>query len=369
MIRSNSRHAGGLVISENVDSCMPLINNGGVLQTPWCEGQNVRHLEPLGFIKFDILGLETLQMIETAIYHILKRHHGIKKPTFKDIKEFYQKNLHPDVMDFDDQKVYENVFHNGKWAGIFQFTNSGAQNFCSRVKPRNIIDLSAITSIWRPGPMSSDVPDHYTKARDNPMDVKYIHPLARDVTADTFGFLVFQEQIAAMASKLGKDISLEEGNQLRKVLTKKGTGKEDKVKTALYAKFIEGCLEKGISKNLAEQQWQTFEFFSGYGFNKCVLFSELVTIYSQEGIKIEDKQIKDVNVGDYVKSRDEKTHTNIFVKVKANHHNGKKKVYQFTLSSGEKIRCTMDHKFRTKQGQMKTIKEIVEQKLEIVMDR
>ena len=65
---------------------MPLINSGGVQQTPWSEGQNVRHLEPLGFIKFDILGLASLRMVEGAISHILRRHHGIKEPTFDDVK-------------------------------------------------------------------------------------------------------------------------------------------------------------------------------------------------------------------------------------------------------------------------------------------
>lgn len=279
MIRSCSRHAGGVVISENIDTCMPLINSGKVMQTPWAEGQNVRHLEPFGFIKFDILGLETLKMIETCIYHILKRHHNVKNPSIKEIKDYYNKNLHPDVLIMDDPKVYENVFHQGKWAGVFQFANNGAQNFCSRAKPKNVIDLSAITSIYRPGPLNADVDKNYVEAQENVMGIKYIHPLARDVVAPTYGFLVFQEQIAAMAHKLGKDISLEEGNQLRKVLTKKGTGKEDKVKTALLTKFIDGCLEKGISKPQAEEQWQMFEFFSGYGFNKSHAVSYSIISY------------------------------------------------------------------------------------------
>lgn len=279
MIRSNSRHAGGVVITENVDSAMPLINSGGTIQTPWAEGQNVRHLEPFGFIKFDILGLETLKMIETCIYHILKRHQNIKNPTFKQIQNYYNTVLHPDVLDMDDLKVYENVFHNQKWAGVFQFANQGAQSFCARAKPRNIIDLSAITSIYRPGPLNADVDKNYVAAQENVTSIKYIHPVARDVVASTYGFLVFQEQIAAMAHKLGKDISLEEGNQLRKVLTKKGTGKEDKVKTALFSKFIDGCIEKGISKQQAEKQWEMFEFFSGYGFNKSHAVSYSIISY------------------------------------------------------------------------------------------
>ena len=267
-VRSASRHAGGVIITENVDTCMPLINSGGTIQTPWAEGQNVRHLEPMGFIKFDILGLETLAMIESAIYHVLKRHKGVKEPTFADIKEFYNENLHVDKIDFDDKSVYENIFHSGKWAGVFQFTEAGAQRFCQKAKPNSIIDISAITSIYRPGPLAADVDKSYVESKEEPDRISYIHPLVKEVTQSTYGYLVFQEQIASIAHKLGKDLSLEEGNQLRKVLTKKGTGKEAKVKEELFAKFVDGCVEKGITKEQAKSLWQTFEFFSGYGFNK-----------------------------------------------------------------------------------------------------
>ena len=267
-VRSASRHAGGVIITEDVDTCMPLINSGGTIQTPWSEGQNVRHLEPMGFIKFDILGLETLAMIESAIYHVLKRHKGIKNPSFEDIKEFYNENLHVDKVDFEDQNVYENIFHAGKWAGVFQFTESGAQKFFQKAKPRSIIDLSAITSIYRPGPLSADVDKNYVFAKENPDSVQYLHKHVKEVTESTAGFLVFQEQIASIAHKLGKDLSLEEGNQLRKVLTKKGTGKGAQVKEELFKKFVDGCVNKSIPKKSAEKMWQTFEFFSGYGFNK-----------------------------------------------------------------------------------------------------
>lgn len=266
-IRSASRHAGGVIVSENISRFMPLINSGGVTQTPWSEGQNVRHLEPLGFIKFDILGLATLRIIENSISRILRKQ-GKTNPTFSDIKTFYDENLHPSRLNFDDQKVYEHVFHDGRWAAIFQFAEKGAQEFCKKVKPRSIIDLSAITSIYRPGPLSAKVDDNYVKAKEDPSSIRYIHPVVKEITEETFGFLIFQEQIALIAHKLGKDLSLDEGNLLRKVLTKKGTGKGHEVKDGIYSKFILGCEEKGIHKEDAEKMWQTFEFFSGYGFNK-----------------------------------------------------------------------------------------------------
>jgi len=266
-VRSCSRHAGGVVVGDNLDQHMPIINSGGVKQTPWSEGQNVRHLEPMGFIKFDILGLASLRMMESAIVHVLKRHKGNPEPTFDDVKEFYDKNLHPTVINLDDQNVYKNIFGRGKWAGIFQFTEDGAQRFCKHVKPNNIVDLSAITSIYRPGPLSAKVDKHYIQAKNNPDEIEYAHKIVEEVTKETYGFLIFQEQIALLAHRLGNDISLDEGNMLRKILTKRGSGK-DKLKEDIHNRFISGCLEKDMRADDAQRLWDTFEFFSGYGFNK-----------------------------------------------------------------------------------------------------
>tara|TARA_A200000159_G_scaffold67039_1_gene62053 strand:- start:10222 stop:13656 length:3435 start_codon:yes stop_codon:yes gene_type:complete len=277
--RSASRHAGGVVVGENLDQWMPLINSGGVRQTPWSEGQNVRHLEPMGFIKFDILGLASLRMLEGAIERILQRHHGMEKPTFADIKEYYDKNLHPEVIDLEDKDVWQNIFHKGKWAGIFQFTETGAQSFCKNAKPDNIIDLSAITSIYRPGPLGAGVDRKYIGAKSNPEDVEYVNKHVREVTEETYGFLIFQEQIAMLAHKLGKDLSLDEGNKLRKLLTKKGTGAVQAEKDKIFDKFKRGCIEKGMRDYEARELWETFEYFSGYGFNKSHAVSYCVLSY------------------------------------------------------------------------------------------
>lgn len=268
VISNCSRHAGGVLIADNLNEHMPIISSGGVRQSPWAEGQNVRHLEPLGFIKFDLLGLSTLRMIEGAIRHILVRHHNIPEPTFKDVQDFYNKHLHPDVIDFDDQEVYENVFQKGNFAGIFQFTEARAQEFCANAQPKSLVDISAITSIYRPGPLSANVHEQYIQAKENADEIDYMNDHIKEITQETYGFLIFQEQIALLAHKLGKGVSLDEGNLLRKVLTKKGTGKGHEVKMKIHDKFVEGCVEKGIRRHEAESMWERFEYFSGYGFNK-----------------------------------------------------------------------------------------------------
>ena len=267
-VRSCSRHAGGVLIADDLNEHMPIISSGGVRQSPWAEGQNLRHLEPLGFIKFDLLGLSTLRMIEGAIKHILKRHHNIEEPTFEDVKAFYDEHLHPDKIDFDDQAVYRNIFQKGNFAGIFQFTEQRAQEFCANAKPKSLVDISAITSIYRPGPLSANVHEQYIQAKSMPHEIDYINEHVKDVTQETYGFLIFQEQIALLAHKLGKGLTLDEGNMLRKVLTKKGTGKGARVKNQLKQKFINGSVEKGIRHGEAEDMWERFEYFSGYGFNK-----------------------------------------------------------------------------------------------------
>ncbi len=277
--RSASRHAGGVVVGENLDQWMPLINSGGVRQTPWSEGQNVRHLEPMGFIKFDILGLASLRMIEGAIERILRKFHGIENPSFSEVREFYNEYLHPEKINLSDSDVWKNIFHKGKWAGIFQFTESGAQTFCKNAKPNNIIDLAAITSIYRPGPLSANVDKKYIGAKEDPEEIVYLNDHVKETTAETYGFLIFQEQIALLAHKLGKNLSLDEGNKLRKLLTKKGTGEVQEQKDEIWSKFREGCIEKGIPKWQIKEMWDKFEYFSGYGFNKSHAVSYCILSY------------------------------------------------------------------------------------------
>ena len=268
-VRSTSRHAGGVVIGADLDKYMPLIASKGVRQTPWSEGQNVRQLEPMGFIKFDILGLATLRMMEEAIERILQNHHGVENPTFEDIKKYYDENLHPDIINLDDQEVYKNIFQAGKWMGIFQFTEKGAQNLAKRAQPKSIIDISAITSIYRPGPLSAGVDKSYVKAVRDPLSIKYENEIVEELTRETRGFLIFQEQIALLANRLGKGISLDDANLLRKLLTKKGLDASKQAKKEeIMTKFVAGCIEKKISRDTAMDMWQKFEYFSGYGFNK-----------------------------------------------------------------------------------------------------
>jgi len=187
--RSLGRHAGGVIVSENIAERMPLILARGEPQTPWVEGMTYKHLEELGWIKFDLLGLETLRIIERTIQLVLQRREGIANPTFQQIREWFDKHMDPKNIDLNDQKVYEYVYHEGRFAGIFQLANAGAQRLFMKAKPKNIIDVATLTSIYRPGPLAANVDKLYLEAKSTPDKIDYQHPLIKKVLEPTYGCL------------------------------------------------------------------------------------------------------------------------------------------------------------------------------------
>jgi DNA polymerase-3 subunit alpha len=266
--RSIGRHAAGAIIGDYLPSKMPLISSKGIRQTPWAEGQNVRHLEPLGFIKFDILGLETLKTFEDTIMRILKKE-GVRNPTFEQCRDWYNENLHPSVLDMNDQRVYEEVFHQGKYAGIFQFMNGGMQRLGTAAKVNSIEEIATVSAIYRPGPLSANVDKMYVKAKHGGEDVEYDHPLIESILGKTFGLIVFQEDIMNLVNQIGDKITMSDANVLRKLLTKKGLSETKmRKKKDLYERFLKGCEKKGMSYADGKVLWGKMEYFSGYGFSK-----------------------------------------------------------------------------------------------------
>ena len=272
------RHAGGVIISENIAERMPLILAKGEPQTPWVEGMNYKHLEEFGWIKFDLLGLETLRIIEETISLILKNQ-GNENPSFKDIENWFNKNMSPDTIDFNDKEVYENVYHKGKWAAIFQCTQHGAQALFKRAKPESIVDIATLTSIYRPGPLSAKVDKLYIKAKKDPESVEYGHPLIEDCLKETYGCIIFQEQVMNLCHIVA-GIPKEECNAMRKMMKPVGSGNENIEKAkALKEKFIAGSIANGVDKYIAEDLYEKILYFAGYGFNKSHAVSYAINSY------------------------------------------------------------------------------------------
>lgn len=361
------RHAGGVIISEKVKERMPLIKARGELQTPWVEGMTAKQLEPFGWVKFDLLGLETLRIIQKTIELILQKE-GNEHPTFEDVKEWFEDNLDTNVIDFDDQHVYKNVYHEGRFAAVFQCTQSGAQRLFQKAKPESLVDIATLTSIYRPGPLSAKVDKTYIDAKKNPSKVDYGHPLIKKVLEPTYGHIVFQEQ-AMMLCNVVAGIPKIELNKVRKMMKPGGSSDENVKKAkALKERFIQGSIENGVDKQTAENLYQKILFFSGYGFNKTCHKDELVSTYSKSGQFISDKRIEDVQPGDYVRSRDENTQRDIYTEVVEKHDHGVLPLYEFELENGETVRCTMDHKFRVEDGRMLPMWKIIQENLSIVVN-
>ena len=276
--KSLGRHAGGVIVSENIAERMPLILAKGELQTPWIEGMTAKHLETFGWVKFDLLGLETLRIIENTIRLILKDE-GNPDPSFEEIKSWYMDKMNPKTMDLNDQEVYENVYHKGKFAGIFQCTQKGAQKLFMRAKPESIIDIATLTSIYRPGPLSAKVDRIYIDAKKNPSSVDYGHPLIKQVLEPSYGCIVFQEQAMALCNVVA-GIPKKELNKIRKMMKPSGSSGENVEKARqLRERFMSGAVSNGVEESVAADLYEKILYFSGYGFNASHAVSYAINSY------------------------------------------------------------------------------------------
>ena len=279
--RSLGRHAGGVIVSEDIPQRMPLILARGEPQTPWVEGMHYKHLEEFGWIKFDLLGLETLRIIERCIGLILTRREGVKNPTFQQIRDWFDKNMDPKNIDFNDQKVYEYVYHQGRWAGVFQCTQTGAQRLFAKAKPRSIIDIATLTSIYRPGPLAANVDKLYIDAKNNPDKVDYKHPLIKKVLESTYGCIIFQEQTMKLCSVVAGFPEAETDTMRRNIMKRSAAKKDDAAADAKKAKeeFVIGAMKNGVAERDASELYDKILFFSGYGFNASHAVSYAIDSY------------------------------------------------------------------------------------------
>jgi DNA polymerase-3 subunit alpha len=282
-VRSLGRHAGGVLISENLVNKMPLITVKGDLQTPWVEGVNIKHLNEYGFLKFDLLGLETLRIVELCIRNIL-RAEGQQNVAFLDIKKWFDEKLHPDVLDFNDQEVYKNVYHRGRFCATFQFTGQGAQRFIKKFKPVNLRDIAIATSIYRPGPLAAKVDALYLKAKEDPEEQrKKEHPAVWKALESTHGCIIFQESLLKLAVDVA-GFNPEESEKVRKTILKQSIAakadNKEKREGKMRSDFIAGCMKtSGLTEFEGAELWDKILFFCGYGFNASHAFAYAIDSY------------------------------------------------------------------------------------------
>jgi DNA polymerase-3 subunit alpha len=242
--RNAGVHAAGVVIadrdlSDYIPLCHDVKGNDVISQYP------MGPLNDLGLLKMDFLGLKTLTVIEDTLTLIRKRE-----------ANFSLKNI-----PLDDSAAF-GFYNRGETIGLFQMESGGMTSLSKQFDVKKLDDIIALIALYRPGPMEL-IPE-YVKAKKGITPIKYLHPLLEDICADTYGVMIYQEQVMAAASKLA-GYSLAQADLLRRAM-----GKKDKEKMAKERKnFIEGCARTNkIPEKKANAIFDLLEKFAGYGFNK-----------------------------------------------------------------------------------------------------
>jgi DNA polymerase-3 subunit alpha len=244
--RHSSTHAAGVVISRDplVDH-VPLQRAGGKSEGDITTQYPMSRLEEIGLLKMDFLGLSTLTVLGKAV-EMAKR----KDPT-----------LTLDGLPLDDEKAYE-LLRRGETVGIFQLEGGMTTRMTIDVAPTCFEDLIALMALIRPGPMEM-APD-YISRKHGRTEIAYMHPEMESILKETYGIALYQEQIMQIANTLA-GFSMAEGDGLRKAMGKKLPEEMAKYR----GRFIDGCVEHGVGKNLAGEIFDLIERFAGYGFNKA----------------------------------------------------------------------------------------------------
>lgn len=243
--KNSSIHASGIVIApSDVTDYVPLskvVNEDSV----FCTQYDMNRLEDAGLIKIDFLGLKELKVISKTLA-LVNEKHGTA--------------LTPDNMPLDDRETYE-LFSAGATVGIFQFSKSKMREYLSKLKPQNINDLAAMNALYRPGPMKL-IPDFIDK-RHGRKSITYMHPLMEKALKDTYGIIVYQEQVMQIAREVA-GFSMAQADNMRKAMGKKIKEKMQKFKE----EFIRGAVKNEVPKKTAEEIFKLILDFADYGFNK-----------------------------------------------------------------------------------------------------
>ncbi|MCR4316114.1 MAG: DNA polymerase III subunit alpha [Planctomycetes bacterium] len=267
--RNVSTHAAGVVISDRpLTEYVPLFKaeaTDGAISTQW----DMTVVEKIGLLKMDFLGLRNLTVIAKAEKSIRKRH-GIQL----DIRKL---DWHADTP--ENRKAYK-LLASGHTIGIFQVESSGMRELLVRMKPDRFEDIAAVLAIYRPGPLGANMHNDYVERKHGRQEVTYLDPRLADILGETYGGIIYQEQVMLIAHKLA-GFSMAEADGLRKAMGKKIKAKMDEYQP----KFMTGALARGMRQDVAEKLWEQMAFFAEYGFNKSHTAAYAVISYQTAWLK------------------------------------------------------------------------------------
>jgi DNA polymerase-3 subunit alpha len=243
--RNASVHAAGVVISPApLRELVPLYKtNKDEIVTQY----DMVGLEKLALLKMDFLGLTTLDIIQDAVA-LIERYHGVKLDTEK--------------LPLDDDATYQ-IFSKGFTSGVFQFESPGMRDILRKYQPTRIEDLCALNALYRPGPIQGGMVDDFIDRKHGRKQVTYDFPELKELLEETYGVIVYQEQVMQISNRLA-GYSLGEADILRRAMGKK---KAEEM-AAQRVRFLEGAKAKGLAPKKVEKIFDLMEQFAGYGFNK-----------------------------------------------------------------------------------------------------
>ncbi|MDB5686706.1 MAG: polymerase subunit alpha, partial [Rhizorhabdus sp.] len=262
--RHSSTHAAGVVIGDRrLDALVPLYRDprSDMPVTQF----DMKYVEGAGLVKFDFLGLKTLSVLQKALQFLAMR--GIK--------------VDLDTLEWDDPEVYA-LLQRGDTVGVFQLESEGMRRTLAAVRPTCFEDIIALVSLYRPGPMDN-IPS-FGARKNGREEIAYPHMLLEPILSETYGIFVYQEQVMQAAQILA-GYSLGEADLLRRAMGKKIKAEMD----AQRERFVQGCAEKDISRQKANELFDLIDKFAGYGFNKSHAAAYALVAYHTAWLKAHHK--------------------------------------------------------------------------------
>ena len=246
LVRNAGVHAAGVVISpQPLTDLVPLhrTKNDEIVTA-----YDMKAVEKLGLLKMDFLGLTTLTIIDDAL---------------RLVQQTRGERLDLQKLALDDKETYERVFHTGLTSGVFQFESHGMRDVLRRYKPTCVEDLTALNSLYRPGPIQGGMIEDFVERKWGRKKVEYDLPELEPLLKETFGVIVYQEQVMQIANRLA-GYSLGEADLLRRAMGKK----DPEAMAKQRERFVRGATERGFPQRKIEKLFDLMEQFAGYGFNK-----------------------------------------------------------------------------------------------------
>jgi DNA polymerase-3 subunit alpha len=328
-------HAAGVVISaQPLDEIVPLQRNAdGAVFTQYF----MEDIESLGLLKMDFLGLKNLTMIQKAM-------------------DLIQQNGKPPVdldnLPLDDPKTYQ-LLARGELEGIFQLESSGMRQIVRDLKPSGLEDISSVLALYRPGPLDAGLIPKFINRKHGREKIDYEHTLLEPILKETYGIMVYQEQIMKIAQDMG-GYSLGQADLLRRAMGKKKKAEMEKHQEI----FVDGAARNGVKSKIAADLFNQMVMFAEY----CLSADTQILTVEYGAVAIGEIVQQQLNCTVYSVNANGFIYTQPIAQW---HDRSRQAVYEYQLEDGSTIRATKDHKFMTATGEMLAIDTIYQQGLEL----